>query len=91
MERIAAATIVTPLGLHGPGAVLVDKGRIVDIEPARTTDTTPARILVPGFIDLQVNGIGHIDVAQAEGTDWTELIPRYPSTLRGDDLVARLS
>lgn len=73
VERIPAATIVTPFGLHGPGAVVVDDGRIVDIEPARGLDTTPARILAPGFIDLQVNGIGPIDVAGAEGDDWDEL------------------
>ena len=73
MERIAAATIVTPSGLHGPGAVVVDDGRIVDIEPSRGLEPTPSRILAPGFIDIQVNGIGRIDVATAEGDDWNEL------------------
>lgn len=73
VERIAAATIVTPFGLHGPGAVVVDDGRIVDIEPARGLHATPARILAPGFIDLQVNGVGPIDVASAEGDDWETL------------------
>ena len=76
MEKIAAATIVTPLGLHGPGAVVVDDGRIVGIEPARGLDSTPARILAPGFIDLQVNGVGSIDVATAAGDDWEELDAR---------------
>jgi N-acetylglucosamine-6-phosphate deacetylase len=76
LERIAAATIVTPTGLHGPGAVVVDAGRIVDIEAARGSDPTPARILAPGFIDLQVNGIGAIDVAVAANADWDELDAR---------------
>ncbi|MEY2458720.1 MAG: N-acetylgalactosamine-6-phosphate deacetylase [Acidimicrobiaceae bacterium] len=77
MERIAAATIVTPSGLLGPGAVVVDAGRIVDIEPARgLDDSTPARILAPGFIDLQVNGVGPIDVASAKDGDWDELDAR---------------
>jgi N-acetylglucosamine-6-phosphate deacetylase len=76
VERISAATIVTPLGLHGPGAVVVDDGRIVDIEPARGSDSTPTRILAPGFIDIQVNGIGRIDVASAAGDDWDELDTR---------------
>jgi N-acetylglucosamine-6-phosphate deacetylase len=73
LERIAAATIVTPSGLHGPGAVVVADGHIVDIEPARGLESTPARILTPGFIDLQVNGVGPIDVAGAAGDDWDEL------------------
>lgn len=73
MERIAAATIVTPTGLHGPGAVVVDDGRIVDIEPSRGLEPTPSRILAPGFIDIQVNGVGAIDVANAEGPDWDDL------------------
>jgi N-acetylglucosamine-6-phosphate deacetylase len=45
----------------------------VDIEPARGLDSTPARILTPGFIDLQMNGVGPIDVASAMGDDWDEL------------------
>ncbi len=28
---------------------------------------------MPGFVDLQVNGIGSVDVAQAEGADWDTL------------------
>jgi N-acetylglucosamine-6-phosphate deacetylase len=76
VQRIPAATIVTPSGLHGPGAVVVEAGRIVDIEPARGRDSTPTRILAPGFIDLQVNGVGPIDVASAQGDDWDELDAR---------------
>jgi N-acetylglucosamine-6-phosphate deacetylase len=30
-------------------------------------------VLAPGFCDLQVNGIGPIDVAVADGDDWAEL------------------
>ncbi|MEY2452886.1 MAG: N-acetylgalactosamine-6-phosphate deacetylase [Acidimicrobiaceae bacterium] len=76
VERIAAATIVTPLGLHGPGAVVVDDGRIVDIEPSRGLEPTPTRILAPGFIDIQVNGIGPINVVNAADDDWDALDAR---------------
>jgi N-acetylglucosamine-6-phosphate deacetylase len=76
VERIAAATIVTPLGLHGPGVVTVDDGRIVDVERSRGLAPIPSRILAPGFIDIQVNGIGPLDVAGAEGEDWDELDAR---------------
>ncbi len=76
MEHLAATTIVTPFGLHGPGSVVVDDDRIVDIEPARPSETIPNRILAPGFVDLQVNGIGSIDVAGATNDDWDELDAR---------------
>ena len=55
---------------------MVEDGHIVDIEPARSRDTTPPRILAPGFIDIQVNGIGQIDVASAKGDDWDDLDTR---------------
>lgn len=74
MQRVIAATIVTPAGLRGPGAVVVDDGGIiVDIEDARPSDTVPTRILAPGFVDLQVNGVGTIDVFSARGEDWEAL------------------
>jgi len=68
--RIAATTIITPDGEHGPGAVTVDDGLIVAVEHE---PDAPARILCPGFVDMQVNGIGPIDVATADGSDWDEL------------------
>lgn len=47
---------------------------ITDIRPA---DASAADIdidlLAPGFVDLQVNGIGEIDVATADGAQWDEL------------------
>jgi N-acetylglucosamine-6-phosphate deacetylase len=60
-----------PARIAGPAVVVVDGGRIVAIEPTR--DAVPDRTLAPGFIDLQVNGIGAIDVARAEDGDWDEL------------------
>jgi N-acetylglucosamine-6-phosphate deacetylase len=73
-ERIGAATIVLPGEVHGPGAVTVDgDGLIVAVEPVGSRETIPARILAPGFIDLQVNGIGLVDVVSATGEDWDEL------------------
>ena len=73
--EIAASTIVTPAGLVGPGSVTVDGGAIVGIEPVPSGDV-PNRILVPGFIDLQVNSIGPVDVAHAKGADWDLLDAR---------------
>jgi N-acetylglucosamine-6-phosphate deacetylase len=33
----------------------------------------PDRVLAPGFVDLQVNGIDDVDVARADGPDWDRL------------------
>jgi N-acetylglucosamine-6-phosphate deacetylase len=60
-----------PTRITGPAVVAVEGGRVVAIEP--TTEPVPNRTIAPGFVDLQVNGIGAIDVAGATGTDWDEL------------------
>lgn len=63
--------MVTPGGVVSPGAVEIEDGRIVAVEPgpAGAPDVT----LVPGLVDLQVNGIGAVNVAAAEGDDWCTL------------------
>jgi len=74
--HIGAATIITPDGIEGPGTVVVEDDRIVAVEPAAWSTDVEAPVLVPGYIDLQVNGIGPIDVANADGADWDELDAR---------------
>jgi N-acetylglucosamine-6-phosphate deacetylase len=64
--------MLTPDGFRGPSVVAVDDaGLISSIEPA--TAPTPDVTLVPGFVDLQVNGLGDIDVAAARGDDWQRI------------------
>lgn len=58
---------------HGPALVSWEGGIITSVEPI---DATPDRTLVPGFVDLQVNGIDDIDVARADGADWNRLDQR---------------
>ncbi|MCU1460637.1 MAG: N-acetylglucosamine 6-phosphate deacetylase [Acidimicrobiales bacterium] len=70
-ETLAAARVVTPAGVLAPGVVEVDGGVITAVGSA--TGPVPARTLVPGFVDLQVNGIDDVDVAGARGTDWDRL------------------
>lgn len=55
---------------HGPAMVSWEGGVITSVEPI---DSAPGRTLVPGFVDLQVNGIDDIDVARADGRDWDRL------------------
>lgn len=59
---------MAPDRIIGPATVVVDGGYIAAVEPA-PVEGTPERILVPGFVDLQVNGIGNHDVGSAD-TDW---------------------
>jgi N-acetylglucosamine-6-phosphate deacetylase len=65
--RIAASRV---LGWPGPTEVVIDDGRIVAIE---SVDSAPDRILAPGFVDVQVNGVDDIDVASARDDDWDRL------------------
>src|SRR4051794_3618428 len=68
--RVRASRVVTPTGIVGPAEVVVDDGRILAIDAVATA---PDRTLVPGFVDLQVNGIDDVDVARADGEDWERL------------------
>lgn len=63
MTVLAASQVVTPMGVLRPGLVEVDGGRITSVVP--TTGPVPDRILAPGFVDLQVNGVDDVDVAAA--------------------------
>jgi N-acetylglucosamine-6-phosphate deacetylase len=71
MTFVDAAAVLTPSGWTGPTRVHMADGRITGVEPVDRVTTS--RRLVPGFVDLQVNGIGDVDVAQARGADWDRL------------------
>ena len=71
MQRLLARSVVTPRGTIGPAAVVVDDTRIIGVE--RVTGPVPDRTIVPGFVDLQVNGIDAVDVATADGAAWDVL------------------
>jgi N-acetylglucosamine-6-phosphate deacetylase len=65
---LRAARVVPADGVLSPGAIEIDHGVITGVGP--TTGRAPDRTLVPGFVDLQVNGVGDVDVGTAEGGDW---------------------
>lgn len=71
MPTVDAADVLTPAGWAGPTRVHMADGVITALEPLAMTDAT--RRIVPGFVDLQVNGIADIDVAHADGGDWARL------------------
>ena len=73
LHRLAASRVLTPAGWRHDAQVVVDAdaGTIVAVEPA--PGTTPDRVIAPGFVDLQVNGIDDVDCARADGADWDRL------------------
>ena len=62
---------MTSTGPVSDAEVVVEGGLIVETRAA--TAAVPDVVLVPGFVDLQVNGIGDVDVASAAPADWTAL------------------
>lgn len=68
--RIAGTQVLTPGGFVGPAAVVVDGDRITAVEPCASA---PARVIAPGFVDLQVNGVDTINCASAGGDGWDRL------------------
>jgi N-acetylglucosamine-6-phosphate deacetylase len=74
MTRLAAARVVTPAGIVGPATVVVEGERIVSVDAGTSGgDSVLEGTLAPGFVDLQVNGIGPVGVATAGEPTWSEL------------------
>lgn len=70
-QAVAAATVHTPEGPVGPAVVEVEGDRITAVRSGGRAP--PAVTVVPGFVDLQVNGMDDLDVSVADGTDWERL------------------
>ncbi len=68
---LTAATVLTTGGPVDRAEVVIEGGLIVEVRSAR--GPVPDVVLAPGFVDLQVNGIGAVDVATAAGPDWAVL------------------
>lgn len=74
MQRIAASRVLTSAGFLDNAVVVVEEGVIVSVEPTTRADGPVSdRVLAPGFVDLQVNGIDDIDCSRADGADWDRL------------------
>ncbi|MCP3934616.1 MAG: amidohydrolase family protein [Actinomycetia bacterium] len=71
---LRARAVVTPHGVLGPSTVEVRDGRIAMVRPAH--GRVPDLTLVPGFVDLQVNGVGSIHVASADTDEAWSMIGR---------------
>ena len=71
--RVLATSALCPPGPPQPGWVAFDDGVIVDVgagvAPAGAVDLGSV-VLVPGFVDLQVNGVGDVDFGSADADGW---------------------
>jgi N-acetylglucosamine-6-phosphate deacetylase len=67
-----------------PGFVAAEHGRITAVgqgPPPRQPDVALDRgVLVPGLVDLQVNGYYGVDLAAADPDGWAQVVRRLPET-----------
>ncbi len=84
---IAAARLVTAEGEGGPvpgGYLDIADGAIDSVgagAPRRKPDVElPDGYLLPGFVDLQVNGFSGVDLQAADAAGWATVAGRLPST-----------
>lgn len=70
--RLRAQAVVGRDRVFEPGEVLIEDGRCVAVRPSRSGSALPA-ILIPGLVDLQVNGLEEMDVVDAQESTWTKL------------------
>ena len=79
---VSADTIVTPYNILHNQEITIHDGIISSIRPTNDQSTTNDAydskikhydIVVPGFIDIQVNGIGSVDVASASSKGMEEI------------------
>jgi len=73
IRRFGASRVLTADGLVDDAVVVVDvdSGLVTAIEPA--DGAVPDRVIAPGFVDVQVNGVDDVDCARADGADWDRL------------------
>jgi N-acetylglucosamine-6-phosphate deacetylase len=87
---IAAARIIPARSIHAgaaivaPGFVACEAGRVTAIgagsPPGRPDIELSEGILLPGFVDLQVNGYLGVELDRAEQTGWELVSRRLPET-----------
>ena len=81
MGQITATRAFVNGALCGPTSVTWDaSGVITDVSDIRVNEAEFDALLVPGFIDLQVNGFGAFNVASADAAQWNQVDEHLLST-----------
>ena len=63
-ETITAGALFDGRDMHGPSSLVVRDGIVVDIQPF--SGAPDHHVVCPGFVDLQMNGYGDVDCADAD-------------------------
>src|SRR6266545_2469424 len=85
MTVVSAPRVVAGGRVFAPGAVVVERGRIaavLDARPGPAPDhlALDRGVLVPGLVDLQVNGCFGVDLADADPAGWERVVQSLPAT-----------
>ena len=86
---IAASSIMTATPdadgqaqVLAPGYVACEAGAVIEVGPGDPPGRPDIELgsghLVPGFVDLQVNGYFGVELGDAEPDDWAEVARRLP-------------
>jgi N-acetylglucosamine-6-phosphate deacetylase len=84
---VTAPQLVTGLpraGIWSPGYVTIERGEVAEAgegpPPSPADIVLPDGILVPGFVDLQVNGYFGVELMAAQPDGWATVVRRLPET-----------
>lgn len=81
MGQITATRAFVNGALRGPTSVTWDtSGSITNVSDIKDDEAEFDALLVPGFIDLQVNGFGQFNVASADAAQWAQVDQHLLST-----------
>ena len=80
----ATATAKGAKAILAPGYVIVTGGRITEVgswpPPGRPDVELSTGFLVPGLVDLQVNGYFGVELGDVDPARWAEVVRRLPET-----------